>query len=255
MTAPFIAFKDTTITKPAILRQLRAHAAADQIVKGRYWQNGKGCAVGCTIHSSKHAEYESRFGIPQMLARLEDCIFEGLPNDKAKAWPVRFMSAVQPGTDLSCVGWKFLHWLLMDEKVNPGIKHPLVRDTIKQCADVLIPLSKGQPVDRSAAESAACAAWSAAWSAARSATDGSAESAAESAACAALSAAWSAAESATSAATSAARSAESAAWSAARSAESAARSAESAAYVRMSDKLIDLIQAAPKATAKKRAAS
>ena len=259
MTAPFIAFKDTTITKPAILRQLRAHAAADQIVKGRYWQNGKGCAVGCTIHSSKHAEYESRFGIPQMLARLEDCIFEGLPNDKAKAWPVRFMSAVQPGTDLSCVGWKFLHWLLMDEKVNPGIKHPLVRDTIKQCADVLIPLSKGQPVDRSAAESATCAAWSAA----RSATDGSAESAAESAASAAcaawsaMSAAWSAAcaESAARSAESAARSAESAARSAESAALSAAWSAESAAYVRMSDKLIDLIQAAPKATAKKRAAS
>ena len=46
-----IAFKNTTVTKPVILKQLRAHAKADEIVKGLYWENGKGCAVGCTIHS------------------------------------------------------------------------------------------------------------------------------------------------------------------------------------------------------------
>ena len=185
-----VAFKDTAVTKPFVIKQLRDHAAADEIVKGQYWEGGKGCAVGCTIHSSNHAKYESRFGIPQMLARLEDCIFEGLPNGKAKAWPLRFMRAVEPGTDLSRVGWQFLHWLLTDVKVNPGINDPSVKDAIKQCADVLVPLTKGLPVDRSAAESAGSAAWSAA---------------------------------------------------------NAAGSAESAAYVHMSNKLIVLIKAAPKA--------
>jgi vacuolar-type H+-ATPase subunit E/Vma4 len=55
------------------------------------------------------------------------------------------------------------------------------------------------------------------------------------------SAAWSAAESVESAAWSAARSA---AWSAARSAARSAESAESAAYLQMADKLIELIEAA-----------
>ena len=94
------AFVGTTVTKAAVLEQLRAHAKADEIIKGRYWEGGKGCAVGCSIHSGQHAEYEPRFGIPQVLARLEDCIFEGLSNKKAKAWPVRFMSAVPEGADL-----------------------------------------------------------------------------------------------------------------------------------------------------------
>jgi hypothetical protein len=238
-----IAYNGDKKVKSKILKQLLAHAKADEIIKGKYWEGGKGCAVGCTIHSSDHAEYEPRFGVPQMLARLEDRIFEGLPNAEAKQWPIKFMSAIAPGADLSRVGWKFQYWLLTAEKLNPGINHPLVRDAVKKCADVLIPLTKGQPVDgpaawsaesaaRSAARSAESAAESAAWSAR------SAESAAESAA-------WSA-RSAESAAESAAWSAESAARSAARSAESAAESAESAesaAWSLMAQKLLELIRA------------
>jgi hypothetical protein len=132
-----------------------------------------------------HAEYEPRFGIPQMLARLEDTIFEGLPNAEAKKWPIEFMSAIKPGADLSCVGWQFLHWMLTDEKVNPGINHPLVRDAVRQCADVLVPLTKGLPANEDAAKAAARAAESA-WSAARSAFEYAAADAAD----AAWSAAW-----------------------------------------------------------------
>ena len=160
-----LAFVNTTVTKPQILDQLRAHTAADEIIKGTYWEDGKGCAIGCTIHCGNHVEYETRFGVPQMLARLEDEIFEGLPNGQAKEWPLRFMSAVKPGSDLSCVGWQFLHWLLTNEKVNPGINHPLVLDAVKQCADLLAPMTKGKAADVSAAAAAAAAeaAWSAAY--------------------------------------------------------------------------------------------
>ena len=170
-----LAYHNDPKIKTDILSQLQEHAAADQIVKGHYWQDGKGCAIGCTIHSDDHMDYETRFGIPIMLARLEDCIFEGLPNDAAKTWPIRFMSAIEPGIDLSTVGWKFLHWLLTDEEVNPGINHPIVKDAVKRCADALLPLTVGQSIDISAA--------SAAWSAAESAESAawSAESAAESA--------------------------------------------------------------------------
>ena len=81
-----LAYNSDPNVKRAILRQLAAHREADEIVKGQYWENGKGCAVGCTLHSGEHVEYESRFGIPQMLARLEDAIFEGLPNEVSKEW-------------------------------------------------------------------------------------------------------------------------------------------------------------------------
>lgn len=46
------------------------------------------------------------------------------------------------------------------------VNHPLVRDAVKQCADVLALVAKGKPADKitarsakSAAGSAACAAW------------------------------------------------------------------------------------------------
>ena len=160
-----IAYHGNDSEKSAILAQLAVHRAADAIEKGKYWEGGKGCAVGCTIYSGNHAEYESRFGIPQMLARLEDCIFEGLPNDKAVDWPTRFMSAIKPGADLSLVGWKFLHWILTNSDVNPGITHPLAKDAVAQAAEVICAISKGEPPNESAAwsaESAASAARSAA---------------------------------------------------------------------------------------------
>ena len=233
-----LAYYNDPKIKNDILSQLADHASADQIVKGQYWKNGKGCAVGCTIHSGNHMDYEDRFGIPVMLARLEDRIFEGLPNEAAMKWPTRFMSAIEPGADLSLVGWKFQYWLLTDEEVNPGINHPLVKDSIKQCADVLIPLTKGQPVDQKAANamnaerSAARSAASAAWSAAESA---------ESAARSAESAAWSTARSAMNAARSAERSAASAA-----SAACAERSTERAesSYTLMADKILTLLSEA-----------
>ena len=260
-----VAYHNDPKLKRSVLKQLRAHAKADELIKGSYWRDGKGCAVGCLLHdpSGGHARYEPEFGVPQMLARLEDAIFEGLPVARSKTWPVAFMGSIAPGVDLSRVGWQFLHWLLTNKTVNPGIDHPLVRDAVKQCADVLVPLTKGKPVAGSAG-SAAWSAESAAWSAARSAAWSAARSA-ESAAWSAESAAWSAARSAGSAAWSAESAAwsaaRSAAWSAARSAESAAWSAESAAsaagsaasaesaarsaaYVLMANKLIALCKAA-----------
>lgn len=211
-----LAFVGTTVKKPEIMAQIQAHADADEIIKGQYWQDGKGCGVGCTIHSGDHAEYEPRFGIPQMLAHFEDCIFEGLPDSVSKEWPMRFMGAIKEGSDLSLVGWKFLHWMMTDTVNIAGIKHELVRDSVKNCADIIASLARGEEVDEASAVAAARATSKAAggvWEAAIS------------------SAAW-------------ARSAEdeAAGW-AARAAESMALS--ESAWIKMADKLISFIEDAP----------
>lgn len=82
---------------PAIKRQyldrVASHRAADQLLQSYgYWKDGKGCAVGCTIHAESHAAYEVEIGVPQMLARLEDTIFEHLPTSVAQLWPERFLT-------------------------------------------------------------------------------------------------------------------------------------------------------------------
>jgi hypothetical protein len=219
--------------KANVLSELAAHRAANQLIKGWYWRH----AVGCTIHRSDPAEFERRFGIPQMLACLEDCIFTGLPNELAVAWPERFMEAIVPGSDLSRVGWQFLHWLLTGSGIG-AFAHPQVRDAVKDCADVLVPLMDGRPADESGAKTAASAAYMA-WRGPESV-----ESAAESAEYAARSAAASArspAESAGWAEDSANCAANSAAGESGYSEKRGDRAAMSAAFVAMSNRLIALI--------------
>jgi hypothetical protein len=110
------AFHNDPSVKEKYLVRVREHRAADEIVTGQYWRNGRGCAVGCTIHGDDHKAYESELGIPEVLARLEDTMFEGMPIADSKLWPERFLSAIQVGADLSMVWPKFAVWLLGDEK-------------------------------------------------------------------------------------------------------------------------------------------
>jgi hypothetical protein len=73
-----------------------------------------------------------------------------MTNGSAKTFPARFLNAITPGADLSRVGWQFLHWLLSEELASRD--DPRVATEIKACADVLVPLTKGQPCDRNAAD-------------------------------------------------------------------------------------------------------
>ena len=110
------AFHNDSLIKEKYITRLQAHYQADEIIKGQYWKNGKGCAVGCTIHSSNHEEYESKLGIPKDIAHLQDLIFEGLPNKLAKQFPLEFLSSINVGADLKNVKNLFTIWLLTDQK-------------------------------------------------------------------------------------------------------------------------------------------
>ena len=225
-----LAYHNKPELKQSVLAEMAMHRKADRLIQGYgYWENDKGCAVGCLIKSGNHAEYETKFGIPEMLAGLEDIIFEGLPEKESKEWPERFLKAIHTGSDLSRVGYQFMYWnltknLVLQDSDDAEVQAVIVqvRATIKQCADAICPLTKGEKLDKSialATQSVQSAAESAAESAARSARSArSAQLAAESAARSALSAARSA------------RSAQLAAESA-RSAQSAAESARLAAQL------------------------
>ncbi len=254
-----IAYHNNPKVKATYLKRVRAHAKADEIVKGQYWKDGKGCAVGCTIHSKNHIAYETELGIPEWLARVEDTLFEGMPNARAKKWPAQFLAAIKPGVDLEKAKNPFLIFVLKStlksmKKVKFNkTKFPDVQKAIEgseaAVKEMIHCLTEGLDTSAAArsawsAESAARSAWSAesvARSAARSAW--SAESVARSAAWSAESVARSA-ESAESVARSAARSA----WSAksvassARSAAWSARSAESASFDQYGNELLKILK-------------
>jgi hypothetical protein len=124
------AFNNDTELKNKLVEQVIWHREQDRIIAGTYGKfadkNFKGCAVGCSLHSygiinkieidtSDHKSYEL-FGIPRLLAKLEDGIFEGLLEKEQKVWPEQFMQAINVGADLSTVWPKFAVWLLVDKK-------------------------------------------------------------------------------------------------------------------------------------------
>jgi hypothetical protein len=243
-----IAYHGRQSIKDDVLAKLAAHRAADELIQDYgYWRDGKGCAVGCTIEGSSHAKYETEFGIPQALARIEDSIFEALPVAQARLWPERFMGAIQPGADLSLVVWKFLRRIL-DAGVTAGISDPIVAPAIHKVNDLLEILGNGGDISAAwaarAAERAEKAPESAPWAESVAAwAESAAACAARAAACAER-----AAESATWAASAAtcATCAASAAVMAARDGRSARgeKAAARATWVRFSNVMIELLEAA-----------
>lgn len=166
MTNPLLAFHSDSAIKAKYLARVLAHAKADEITHGIYWENGKGCAVGCTIHGDRHEAYERELGIPQSLAWIEDRIFEGLPNGDAKAFPADFLKAIKPGADLSKVTSLFL-LAVQRRNLRRMRGNKPVTDAIRLCILVLQNWSQGK-LDEKAARSPESAARSAE-SAARSA--------------------------------------------------------------------------------------
>ena len=247
-----IAFHGDPKIKQKYVDRVRAHSEADEIIKGRYWENGKGCAVGCTLHSGDHSSYEDELGLPRIIARLEDRIFEGMSNEKAKEFPLKFLEAVPVGADTSMVFHKFMHWLLVD-KDNGVIKfteNEKAKQAIQSVADTFKRTINGEIVSHGEwleVRNAANAAASAANAAASAAVD--AANAAYAVASAIANAANAAASTANAAAS--AYAAYAAAYAIANAANAAYAAASAIAaftkgiYDKQADKLVELLSASP----------
>ena len=161
------AFYSDPAIKQHYVDRIRGHMADDELVQNYgYWKNGRGCAVGCSIHSGNHADYENLLGIPEELARLEDGIFYGLPVDDARQWPLQFMESIAPGADLSMVWPKFTHWLLTDPQYGAiCFADEMGKAAIHAVADLLSRWIAGEKPSRSEWDSAYDAASSAAYAA------------------------------------------------------------------------------------------
>ena len=164
-----LAYHNDPKIKHKYLSRVRAHRKADELISGTYWEDGKGCAVGCTIHGSDHSRYLDELGIPVEIAYLEDAIFEGLPNGQALKWPEAFLSAIRPGVDLSMVWPKFAYWLLVDEKhgvVRFSKEEKDVEDAINQVAGLYKQwIDEDVKPNQRKWDAAWNAAWIAAWAA------------------------------------------------------------------------------------------
>ena len=129
-TTPLLSFHGEQEIKDMYLTRLKGHYEADEIIKGTYWQHGKGCAVGCTIHSNLHRNYETELGIPSVLAYIQDSLFELMTNEQAKEFPIKFLEAIPVGVNLKNVWIKLIIWLLID--FENGVINVVKLDTEKR---------------------------------------------------------------------------------------------------------------------------
>lgn len=132
-----LAFHNSEEIKQRYLDRLEQHYSADEIVHGKYWQDGRGCAVGCTIHSEEHEKYETVLGIPTWLAHVEEQIFETMSRVRAKKFPIQFLSSIPVGF----FNWDQLYhdycvFLLTDIIRYDRKKYPMV----KKCVNDVIKL-------------------------------------------------------------------------------------------------------------------
>jgi hypothetical protein len=119
--------------KERVLAGLAAHAAADELVRGVYFEQGvdddslRACSIGCTLHdlnpqlpANDHSRFVDELGIPEQIAHLIDAIFEEQPDDAAAAaWSQRIMAAIPVGADLTGVWDAYALWML-DRLVADG---------------------------------------------------------------------------------------------------------------------------------------
>jgi len=224
-------------------REVAAHVAADSIVQGTYWDaaSKSGCFIGCLAHADDPAVNEIAYGLPIMVQRIAENIFEALPADKAKEFFAAFPIAVNcDGKNLTNVGWQFLAAELRSLPKQPA-----------QIQAVIDPVITGMDLLASGQEWATAAARAAAAAAARAAADAddaddaAAHAAADAAAAAARAAAAAAADADAAARTAAAAARAAADADAADAARAAAaRAAARAVRLRQRDLLLRLISEA-----------
>jgi hypothetical protein len=107
----------TTRNTEHLAATVAEHIKADAVIQGDYWSEDKqkGCFIGCLVHSNNPHLIEERYGVPVMITRIAEAIFERLLADEAKQFFADFPAAINnDGKDLSRVGWRFLSQTLRD---------------------------------------------------------------------------------------------------------------------------------------------
>ena len=160
-----LAYHNDPAVKAKHVGRMRAHQEADELVRGAYWKDGKGGAVGCTVHSDDHAAYETDLGMPKWFAYLEDRIFEGMSNAASRRFPLRLLSAIPVGF----AAWDSLHHEFCAYLLRDVCKFDRTEDTATAAAvDAVIHLhERWTEADDQAWKAARSAAYSAAESATR----------------------------------------------------------------------------------------
>ena len=160
-----LSFHNNPAIKQQTLHRLKIHLSLDEIIKGTGYDNGRGCAVGCTLNEYNHKAYENELGLPEWLARLEDVIFENLPDGLHKTFPLEMIEAIPVGVCTEKVG----HIIAIKRLVSLAQKNLEVTDVIMAVVDLHERTLEGEEIKEGEWERAARSIWAIWAGAARSA--------------------------------------------------------------------------------------
>lgn len=144
---------DPAIKAKAIAR-CKEHIEADRLRAGNYGQEFddgfRGCAIGCQLwdiareegwdwrdRGDEHEIVAEAYWPGQVwLSHLEDRIFECLPSQERKEWPLRLVSAVPVGVDITPVSHRLTAYILRDVLRNyfHGAQFPEVAAAVEGVA-------------------------------------------------------------------------------------------------------------------------
>lgn len=126
-------------TKQKYIQRAIMHKEQDEIVQGFYWEDGKGCCVGCLAHvnDDAYAALEAQTGIPVWLSMVAETLHMRLPDGEFQKWPQRLITAMPENVTHEDLEKKvkapFLVILLKSAlKTFDHDKRPDVKDVIEQ---------------------------------------------------------------------------------------------------------------------------
>ena len=190
-----LSYHNNPKLKEQLEKQMELHTINDEIIQNKYWEKGKGCFIGCAAHSDDPQILEDVYGIPLVLSRIAECIFESLPSKDAKTFPLEIVRSIPVGVDLDYIWPEFAIWLLIDPEhgVARVNNNPAITNLAKlyQQYGNNIPIEAAKDIRASAdidARTGTAAAASACTTAGKAATAASADNAATAAAHAAAAA-------------------------------------------------------------------
>ena len=148
--------------KVKYLKLAKQHREADRFLQGSWIEKGKGeagmhrgCFYGCIMQRKEDvlSSASKTMGLPEWIVRVSEKIFEGLPKDLAKEFPVKLLEAIPTTADTTQM-WKDWHYTVLMDKKHGQYKNcgdnEECKKAIKQCAD----LFKDEEIDKEKAESA-----------------------------------------------------------------------------------------------------
>jgi hypothetical protein len=103
-----ISYHNDPAVKALYVQRFAQHRAADEVIQGQGYDNGRGCFVGCTLNAYDHSRFPIELGWPEWLARLADAIFESIPKAEAPQFGTDLLDAVPVGVDLEPIRFRFL---------------------------------------------------------------------------------------------------------------------------------------------------